>query len=893
MRRSLRATVRSLWRNLVRRRETEAQLTAELASYVELLVAEKIAAGMAPERARRAALVEVGGVSQVADEVRDVRAGRALDDLWRDLVAAGRSLTRGRWTVPLVAITTLALGIAANVALFSTVYGVLLRPLDLPQSDQLLLVNTRYTPESGYDFPYSSMSTPEYLDYRAQARTVTDVAAMSMDRMNLAPVGGTPVRVSGVRATANLLSVLGVEPRVGRGFREGDDAPGAPCVLVLSDGLWRDEFAGAPVVGRDVPLEGRPCRVSGVMPPGFAFPSRETRLWTPLALDPTDAPVKRASHWLFGVARRRPGVGAEGVAAELDVLRLRWEREHPEHQKGHFAVTRPLLEALIGSSRTTLLVLFAAVGLVLIGVCINLVGVNLARSESRRRETAVRLALGGRRRDVVRQLVFESLLLALLGGAAGWAGAHWLRGVLVRLLAGSIPRTEAIALDGRALGFTLAVTVLVGLALGWLSAAGAARVQTGEALHASARAVGGNRRALRARRAIVAVQVGLGLALGLTATWLIRSYVALARVDTGFDRSQVTTFSLSFPEATFPTSADVGRVAERLAERLRVAPGVAAAGLVSDLPLESSGANDDFEVEGRPWVSSGTTGNNAGYVEVTPGFFAALRIPLLRGRLLSDADREGAPLAAVINQTAARRFFADRDPLGQRIRWLSPGDPWVTIVGVVGDVRSGPLSVAPSPAVYAPYAQPTRNTLFLNRTMVATIRAEGSGRPMDAALRAIVGEVAPGVPISRWRTMADVVDAALGPAEVNMTLMSGFAAVVLALAGLGIYGLMAHSIAMREREIGLRIALGARRSAVWAGVVRQAVLISLVGIGVGIVVALGASPLLAKLTYGIETTDPVTIGLATLAVLAVAVLAAAVPAARAARVEPMAVLKLD
>jgi predicted permease len=493
---------------------------------------------------------------------------------------------------------------------------------------------------------------------------------------------------------------------------------------------------------------------------------------------------------------------------------------------------------------------------------------------------------------VVRLALLESLLLALVGGGLGWLAVLALGGAVPRLVPGGLPRAESVAIDATAAIFATAITLLVGLVLGVSGALGAVRVPIDDAVQGggavSGRTVIGSRRSRRTRAGLVVAQVALGLALSLSAIGLIESYRRLRRLDLGFEGAGVATISLHLSAGHYPTDATVVAAFSGTVDRISSVPGVAAAGLISDLPLESAGAADDFKIDGLPDPAPGR-GRNGRYLIVSPGLFSSLRIPLLQGRLLEPSDGPGAPLVAVINQTLARRYFVDRDPLGQRIRYFSDSDPWLTIVGVVGDVRSIP-GQPPEPAVYVSHQQETRRPTNIRRSMALVVRADGDPIGLLAGLRAAVTEAAPGTPIPVLRPLTEIIDAASGSARFAMAVMTGFAVTVVLLAALGIYGLLAHAVSSRQRETGIRMALGADRGRVAGAVVGDGIRLAVLGIGLGVVGSFVAAPAISRLLFKLPAADPAAIGMAAGILLSVAAGASAIPALRAARLDPRASL---
>jgi putative ABC transport system permease protein len=815
-----------------------------------------------------------------------------VDALLRDARHAARRLVRSPGFTA-VAVSTLALGVAANAALFGLVNGVLLRPLPYGDPDRLVSLYTRYVPTSGYDFPWFSLSGPELLDVRGQVGAFGEVAAYVFDSVNLAGDADAE-RVPAVWATANLFRLLGRAPALGRDFATGEDAPGAPCATILSDGLWRERFGGDPAaVGRDVRLDGEPCRVVGVMPPDAGFPGEEPRLWRPLALDPAGPAWGRASHPYWAVARLAPGATPAGAAAELEALRARWEAEFPGHYAGggHFVVARPLAEDLTAEVRPALLVLLGAVGAVLLVICANLTGLAVLRAESRRREMAVRAALGGGRVALARLALVESVLVALAGGVLGALAAGPLARAVTDFYPGSLPRAAGADPDGPVLAFTAAVSLLAALVVGLVPAIGSSAAGLERLLRGGGRTSTGRRAGTRLRRGLVVAQVAIGLVVAAAAALVARSYVQLRGEELGVDPDGVLAFTLEAPEASYPEAGDVRAFFASVRNRLAALPSVESVGVISDLPLESAGPADNFQIEGRPQPAAGETGWNARYLLVGPGALETLRLRVRAGRALDGRDVHGAPSAAVVNEAAVRTFWGGRPPLGRRIRYGEDG-AWLTIVGVVADVRSLGLDVPAPPAVYVAHDQ-TPRPLYPGRMMNVVLRGRGDPLALAPQARAAVREIDPAVPLAAPRTMGGVVDAATGRPRFMMVVLLVFAATVLVLAGLGVYGVVAHAVLHRAREIGVRVALGARGADVVRMVLGQGLAMAALGVGAGLVAALAATRFLSGLLYGVTPTDPPTFAAVAVTLLGAGLLASWLPARRAVRVDPARALRAE
>ncbi|HET7925873.1 MAG TPA: ABC transporter permease, partial [Rhodanobacteraceae bacterium] len=650
----------------------------------------------------------------------------------------------------LTAIVTLALGIGAATAMFTIVNSVLLRPLPFRDADRVAAVYTRYDPESGYDFPQFSLSGPEFLDYRAQTRVLESVAAYNRQGVTFATDDAAmePIRGFHVGATANLFSTLGVEAALGRTFRAGDDAPGAPCTVVLSHGIWLDVFGGDPsAVGRTVRLNGEPCEVIGIMAAGFAFPDAGGRWWRNAIVDPTNFLWnQRRSHNWNAVGRLAPGATFAEADAEARTLATNW-RQADEHYQGHYVFTRPFTDDIVGAIRPQLAMLLGAVGLVLLVICANLASLMLARGEGRRRELAVRLALGAGRARLVGHLLTESALLALAGGVLGVTAAFAFLSGLLSLYPGTLPRAEAIALDWRALAFAMAITGVTALLFGLLPAMRASSSSPEIALHAQTRGVKGG--GSRLMRAFVVAEVALSVMLVVGAGLLLRSYENVRSVDLGFDPEGVYTVAQALPlqpGSAYSNPASVRTFFAQLLERVAALPGVERAGAISALPLQGYGGLNDFIIEGRPQPAQGELSWNAGEVLATPGYFETMRIPLLEGRTFEAGDTRESPYVAVINEEAVRLYWPNESPLGKRIRYnaATPEPRWITIVGIVGNTLANGATGPQRPQIYTAHAQMPRD--FSGGYMVFVVRAEGDPLAIAAAVNDTVRAADPALP---------------------------------------------------------------------------------------------------------------------------------------------------
>jgi predicted permease len=823
-------------------------------------------------------------------------ARNLLADLWQDLRYAARTL-RKRPTFALTAILTLALGIGSNAAIFTVVNSILLRPLPLPHSEQLQALYTQYP-----DAAYFDVSGPELADIRGRVDAYSGVAGYGIFDRTLSRDKGEAERVSVMEVTFGFFDVLGVGPVRGRTFTEEEARSGA-CVAVLSeDASWAADSLGTTIM-----LDNVPCEVIGVMPKVLASVSaglnpqgggvRADRItvWTPLSIA-DDLLNNRGAHLMTGVARLRPGASQALVDAQMQVLREYWSATYPTHYtQGHFAVSRPLHEDIVGDQRDAWVLLGGAVTFVLLIVCVNIAGLLVSNGEARRREFALRHALGANRRRLIRQLVVEAILMAVAGGLAGVVIAKGLLTGLVSLYPQRLPASQAIAIDGTGVLYTCALVLLMGMAIGFVPALQATGTQLQDTLRTDSRTASSSRRAVFARSVLVVAQLAVSVILLVGALLLIRDYQRLQQVDLGLHSDRVLTFEIVIPRA-HQEDAAAKRTLETIADRLAALPGVESVGGTWALPLASTGSNWGFSIEGRPALPQGESQANASSLIVMPGVFEALRIPLKRGRLLDERDNsEGAdrPFVAVINETAARLYWAGDDPIGSAFRFgFRPRDV-IHIVGVVGDVRSAGPSEAAPPTVYLPLAQSPPLPAYMGRFMTFVVRT--SGNPMDLATsaRTAVASVDAGLPPVRLRPMAAVVSAASGQPRFTTLVMSAFAGATLLLAVLGLYGILAYGVEQRTREIGVRLALGAGRGEVLRLVIGHGMKLTLIGAVVGVPAALTVARLIGGMLPGITNADPVIYVAVVLLLAASAFMASYLPARRATRVDPLVALRSD
>ena len=886
----------------------EVEIVEEMAQHLEDRYVELFSGGAAPEEAYRAALAELSEGELLKRELRRVerqaapepvvlgtdRRRNMIADLWQDLRFGARMLMM-RPGFTLIAVITLALGIGANTAIFSVVNAVLLKPLPYPESEQLMMI---YGEFPALNTSQMRLSLPEYVDFRQQTRSFAASGVMdSSGSANLAPQeGDEPERVERSMFTPEMFAVLHVAPLLGRVFTPEEAQEGRDDVVVLSHGLWQRRFAGkADVIGQKVVMSGRSHTIIGVMPPGFAFPPK-AEIWQPLWFPKGFYDQqRRGARGLEVLARLKPEVSAVEAQAELDRLGAQLTAQYPQNysdkdQRRYRMIVAPLLGDYVGELKPALLLLAGAVGFVLLIACANVANLLLARAATRRQEMAVRLALGAGRGRLSRQLLTESVLLAFVGGAAGLLLATWGAQLLLRFAPDNLPRLGEVGLDGRALAFTALASLATGVIFGLVPAIQASRPGVNEALRESGR-TGAGASGQRLRNAFVVAEVALALVLLAGAGLTLKSFWRLQAVDPGFNPDGVLTMRLMLPFTTHPQISERAAFFRQVVERLRALPGVAAAGAVSRIPM-APGSNS-----GTMTGENSAVGPNDPQVEVetrwaSPAYFQSMGIALLRGRDFNDADVEGTLPVAVVDESFARRFYPNDDPIGKRIKRGGPrsANPWKTIIGVVRSVRNQRLDISSLPQAYFPVFQEA-DTMY---NLSFAVRASGvEPLGLTQSVRAAVLEVDRNQPVFDVKPLRQIVADSIALRRLALLLLTVFAVVALALAAAGIYGVMAYSVTQRAHEIGVRMALGARGSDVLRLVVRQGLKLALFGVALGLVVALALTRLMEALLFGVSATDPLTFAGITLLLLVVALMACWIPARRATRVDPMIALRCE
>ena len=884
---------------LFRRDAVMQDIDEELRLHVELEAQTNIARGMTPEKALWAARRSFGNVGYIKDLAYEIRGGGIMETIWQDLRYALRMLGKNPGFTA-VAVITLALGIGATTAIFSVVNAVLLRPLPFDHPDQLTAVwqTHPFGKKLGYD--HLPVAPADFDAWRRSADAFAGLTALAGGNWNVTG-GDEPERISGARVSTNMLGLLRARPALGRDFAPDEETFGKNRVVILSYGFWQRRFGGDPkVVGTQIMLDGDPFQIIGVMPRGFSFPrgmgidpalglDDDLALWTPLALPP-DQLVSRGNHFMAAVGRLKPGATFAQALAQLAAVEQRLDEQSSAAAGKDWNVTLgPLHEQVVGKSRRALLLLLGAVVFVLLIACANVANLLLARANARHKEIAIRTALGAARWRIVRQLLTESVLLALVGGALGVLLAVWGVDALVAMSAGNIPRAAEVGIDARVLFLALGVALATGLAFGLAPALQSSRPDLNESLKEGSRGGGSSPRRQRVRSALVVAEIALALVLLTGAGLLVKSFARLQNVRPGFDYEDVLTMTLFLPDARYPEERKRANFYRQVLERVRRLPGVESAGGVSQLPLGGSEEIDGLEIEGRPRAETAAAVMTAAFRVVSPDYFKTLRIPLLRGRYFTEQDTADAPGVMIIDETFARRYFPGEDPVGKRVDEQGSLQPkgYMTIVGVVASVKHTSLDSDPKPTMYLSSQQSPWHT------MVLTVRSKTDPTALAAAVRREIAQVDPDQPIADVAPFEQVFGRAVAPQRFNSTLLGAFAAVAALLAAVGIYGVIAYGVSQRAHEIGVRVALGAQRADILRLIVGQAMALTLVGVGLGLGAALVLTRTMRGLLFEVSASDPsVFVGVALL-LTSVAFTASLIPARRATRIDPLIALRYE
>jgi putative ABC transport system permease protein len=875
-------------RALFRRGSMEADLDVELRAHLEREIEKYMRSGAPPEEAARRARLQFGGLDQTKEECRDARGVNLLETTAQDIRHTLRMLGKNPGFAA-TAILTLALGVGATTAIFSVVDAVVLKPLPFPTANRLVRVRSVIAATGSG----SVASYPDFLDWRRRNHVFAGLAAF--ETHDFALTGrGEALHVEGAVVSAKLFDLLGIAPALGRGFLPSEDIPaaaGGADPVVVSHGLWQREFGSdGSVLGRTITLDGRPFTVVGVMPRSFQYPIQpdSIELWTTIACEaigPEPITAQRGAHYLDVVGLLKPGVTERQAQAEMVTIADALNKEYPENKPRSVRIV-PEIESVAGPLRAPLFLLLAAVGCVLLIVCANVANLLLARATGRRKEMAVRASLGAGRARAIRQMLTESIVLALVGGGAGLALGLALVRLLVRLAPAGIPRLSAIGLDARLLGFSFLVSIAAGILFGLAPTMRAARIDLTDALKQSGRSgASDGRREGRLRRALVVAEIALAAVLLPCACLLIESFSHLVRVDPGFDPHQVLTFELDAP------AGRKARVFFREAvASMRSIPGVRDASAVASLPLTGDNTQSSIEIEGQPTPMGSRP--SADFNAVAVDYFRTLGIPLLAGRDFTEHDDATSTPVVIVNRTLAERFFPGQNPIGKHVRpgignGYGAGElPMREIVGVIGDVRQD-LGTEAAPEVYAPMAQSPFGNMFV------VVRTANDPLSVIGAARRQVASIDRNVPLYHVETLDEYFGQSVAIPRFVTCLLGGFAGIALLLACLGVYGVMSYAVARRTHEIGVRLALGAGADQILRSVLGRGLKLAIPGAVIGLALSLGLTHLLASVLYGVRATDPLVFIGAGAAITGIAALASYLPARHAAQVDPMVALRYE
>ena len=798
-----------------------------------------------------------------------------MDSLLKDIRFGIRSLLK-RPAFTAVAVITIGLGIGANSAIFSVVNAVLLRPL--PYDDPSRLISFR-----------SNQSAPDLIDLESQSKTFSKLGGMVMQPLAYT-AGSEPIQFQIGQVTGGFFETLGVKPARGRFINSDDDKNGAPYVVVLGHEVWAKHFnSDEHIIGKAIPLSGNMYTVIGVMPATFVTPRINTEAWTPVHISNPVAANHRGVHFLRTYGRLAPGVTIEQARAEMQLIDQNLAAQYPEENKNRTTVLFPLHERIVGDTRQSLIILFAAVGFVLLIACANFANLLLARSSERQREFVIRGALGAGRWRLIRQLLTESVLLSLAGGAVAVVLAIWGTRLLLAFKPENLPRLSEIGVDARVLGFTLGISILTGLIFGLVPAWAASRGGVGEALKEGGRGATAGSARQRLRSTFVVVELAVALVLLVGAGLLIKTFWNLRSVEPGFNPDRLLTMRVELPETRYEDVASQTRFRKRVLDGMNSLPGVQAA-MISELPLSGDSLDHNFIIENRPPIDPGDE-PSLETRSVLGDYFNVMQIPLQRGRDFGPADfDEKAPRVGIANEAVVRQYFQNEDPLGKRVRWARQPQPeWITIVGVVGDVKQFGLDLPEEPTLYTPYTQINP----WKRWMSIAARTQGDPGAAAQALKQEIWKVDSQLPVTKVEPMSEVAASSFAARRFNMTLLSLFAGLALALAGIGIYGVMSNAVTQRTHEIGIRVALGARAIDVLKLVIRNGMTLVIIGVVVGLAGAFALTRLMTALLFGVTPMDALTVGTVSAVLIGVALLACYIPARRATRVDPLIALRYE
>jgi predicted permease len=880
-------------RALFGREGMETELDDELRFHFEREVEKYRRAGMSEDEARRRARMAFGGHEQMKEDCREARGTSWLEQAVQDVRYALRQLGASP-TFAVTMILTLALSIGANSAIFSVVESVLIRPLAYPRADRIVRL---FLSEPIY--PRFPLNPFDFRDFRERSKSFSSMAGFTRYDMQLSGNSARPEMLNGFAITSGFFRTLGINPELGQEFSQSNEVPNSARQVIISDRLWRTRFAADPkIVGQKITLNAMPLTVVAVMPAGMEHPGneyhpiaygRDVDVWCTFLFE--GDPSQRGSHYLEGIGRLKDGVTVGAARAEMNAIMTEMGREHPTNDSGWQVLAVPLNEEVIGASRQMLLVLLGAVGMVLLIACANAANLLLARAASRKRELAVRLALGAPRGRLVRQLLTESLVIGLAGGALGLALAVGGVQGIVSLLPRDFPRVHDIHVNAAVFGFTFLISAATGILFGLFPALQASRTDPRAGLHEGGRTATGGRHQQRMRSALVVSEVTLACVLLIGAGLMLRSLLNQLHLNPGFREDHVLTATLSLPGSEYKGGAPAAQFFEQLVGDLRTMPGVEAAGAGSDLPWTGWDENGGFDIEGKQPPPNEFF--HARYHAATPDYFRALGTPLVRGRFFTEADKDGAPAVVIINEALAKKYWPQEDALGKRITFEDhPKEKdWLTVVGVVGDVKDKPSSAGAEPGYWRPHAQAPFHDM-------AVVVRFGSGVGSDPgamadALRSEVHRLNPGLAVAHVQLMDEIVAESVATPRMAFVLVGLFAGLAILLAAIGTYGVISYAVSQRGAEFGLRMALGAQRADLVRLVLVHGAKLVIPGALAGVVLALGLGRVMKSLIYGVSPTDPLTFVAVAGLVLLVALVASYLPARRAAGADPMRALRAE
>jgi putative ABC transport system permease protein len=870
-------------RSLFSRHDEDNEFARELEDHLAMGTEENIRRGMPSEEARRAARLRLGGLTQLHETNRELRGLPLIETMFQDLRYALRSLRKNPGFTATV-ILTLGLGIGATTAIFSVVNGVLLRPLPFPAQNHLVMLW-----EKDKDGLRSNTSWATLTDWSKENHSFTGIAAVSLWLPTV--IGPNDAEnLVGFRVSSGFFDVMGVRPERGRGFLPSEDVRGNNYVVVLSHGLWLRRFGGDPgIVGQSIQLGSSTYRVLGILPSSFpsvfsSDPRKPADIYTPLAYDATLPYACRDCRHLRAVARLKDNVSITQASSEMSQISENLFRQYPADYSAPGVTLIPLKDYLVADVRQILFALLGSVGFVLLIACVNVASLLLGRAARRRREVALRAALGASRARIIGQFLTESVLISLLGGAFGLLLAIYGISLLRQLQPGNLPRLQNVQIDQWALAFTIGLSLFTGLVFGLAPALRSSRPDLNEVLKEGGKSTAGKAR-YRLRNLLVVADVALALVLLAGAGLMMKSFVRLLEVKPGFEPSKTLTMNISLwgPKSK---DAEAALFYEQVLERIQVLPGVESAAIVSQLPL---GGNSDVygvHAEGKS-LPNPENDPSADRYSISPAYFKAMHIPLLSGREFNSGDGVGSPMVVLVNETAARQLWIGEDPIGKRLRLGDVKGPWRTVVGVVGDVLHRGLDAPLTLQVYVP------NQQWVDSTVVLVVRAVKDPASLATSVRGEIAGVEAQVPVSEVATMEEIVSASMGQQRFSVLLFGLFAVIALVLAAVGIYGVISYATAQRTNEIGIRMALGARPSEVLKLVVSEGMMPTLLGIILGLAGAFGTTGLLGGLLYNVTPTDPTTFAIACVILIGVALLACYLPARRAVKIDPTISLRYE